>query len=193
MGNLFHLLGPPVKPWLPCQFHVLLSSISLFKVACSFKCWLESDSYLGKGAWWKELQWPFLENQAFCLTHIGWWSWNMIGIQTPEYLHLTFPWFSPTHRRKDTPSCKPLLEWFRCSGPKGKALYKLENLLSPLLFYYCLNWFIHCNWVIMDNIAYVTLDASLDCSWNVLLSLGPLERDVFEMNWVADVWIFCRH
>lgn len=109
-------------------------------------------------------------------------------------ISVTFPWFYPTlaHRRKDTPSCIPLLEWFRCIGPKDKALYKLENLLSPLLFYYCLNWFIHCNRLIMDNIAYVTLDAGLDCSWNVLLSLGPLQRDVFEMNWVADVWIFCR-
>lgn len=73
VGNLFHFVGSPCK----VHFYINscpLSSISLFKVAQSFKYWLKAYSYLSKGVWCKELKCQLLENQGFCLTHTGQWS-----------------------------------------------------------------------------------------------------------------------
>ena len=83
VGNLSHLFGPDCKPTLPHQ--VISSSILLSKVACSFKCWLKSYLYLGKGAWWKELRWQGLRVRDSLTAQ---WRWVGTGIQIPEHFHV---------------------------------------------------------------------------------------------------------
>lgn len=127
---------------------------------------------LGKGPWCKGLKWQFLENQRFCLSRISQWSWTVIGIQTPEYrLIRDFPMIPHYLSTQKTghPSWKPLLEWFRCIGPKGRAFFNLENLFLTRLLYYCFNWLIHRNWLIMDNNTYVRLDAVAGMFWYLLV------------------------
>ena len=74
VGNLCHLVGPDSKPTLPHQ--VISLSLLLSKVACSFKYWLKSYLYLGKGAWWKELRWQGLRVRD-SLTVLGGDEWGL--------------------------------------------------------------------------------------------------------------------
>lgn len=61
--------------------------------------------HLGKGPWWKELKWQFLENQTFYLSCISQWNWTVVGIQTPEYLLIRdfpmIPYYLSTQKKQD--------------------------------------------------------------------------------------------
>ena len=159
VGNLFHLFGSDFKPSLPHP--VLSSSISLSKVAGSFKCWLKSYLYLGKGAWWKELKGQILESQRFCLPYSGQWNWTKIGIQTWISPCQTSPLFHAAsgHRRDRTSLLGKLL---CCNASDVLGPEAVPYRTSSSLFYSCFNWLIHWNWSIVGSIAYMILDASLN-------------------------------
>ena len=137
VGNLTHLFGPPVTPALAHQFHVLFPSISLFQVACGFKCCLSLTHIWAKGLL-GGTEMVVLRESGFCLTHIGWWSWAMIGIQTPEYLPISdcpsILHCPRTQRRQDLSSWKSY-----CWNGSGVLGPKAEPYITWRIYFqsYC--------------------------------------------------------
>lgn len=141
MGHLFHLFGSDFKPSLP---HPVLSlSISLSKVAGSFKCWLKSYLYLGKGAWWKELKGQILERDSVSLTVV---SGTEARLESkPEYLHVRLPHYSTLPLHTDEIGLPFFGKLLCCNGSDVLGPEAAPYRTSSSLFYSCFNWLIHWN------------------------------------------------